>query len=175
VSEIPKDHEASLRAGSAVPYGWKPRTRAVGVFLSVKNNCGIQYWDEFELAFARQAERESKVLRYAVRPTSISGMLPFEYVPSFELSTSIGGMVVEISDFGTPVSDEEAHRVAAIRELLDGADIMFAQFSTYEVSRKKLFGRSRPLRPRTNDYWSRFLRAAAVGFWERCGAPGESL
>ena len=150
----------------AVPYGWKPRTGAVGLFLSDKNRCGIPFWDKFELAFARQAERTPKVLRYAVRPTSMLGMLPFVYVPCFELSTSFGEMVVEISDRGQPSCDEEIVRVTAIRKLLDASEIMFTQFSTDEVSRRKLFGRSRPLRPGTNDYWSRSERADVASFWK---------
>jgi len=70
-----------------------------------------------------------------------------------------------------PTSAEEAWRVAEIRELLDGSDILFAQLTTYEVSRRKIFGRSRPIRPRTNDYWSRLEQAAAASFWANFKSP----
>ena len=157
--------------GAAVPYGWKPRSGAVGLFPSAKNGADVPFWDEFELAFARQAERAPTVERYEARPTSMLGFLPFEYIPSFELSTVYGELVVEISKPGMPTSDEEAWRVAEIRELLDGSDIWFAQLTTYEVSRRKIFGRSRPLRTRTNNYWRRDDRAIAASFWEKFKSP----
>ena len=167
-------HPLTGNRGVAVPYGWKPRTGAVGMFPSAKNGCDMPFWDEFQLAFMRHAERAPMVEWYEARPTTMLGMLPFDYIPSFELATGRGEMVVEISEPGMPTSDEEAWRVAEIRELLDGSGIMFAQFSTFEVARRKLFGRSRPLRPRTNDYWSRLEQAAAASFWAQFKSSWQS-
>ena len=160
--------------GAAVRYGWKPRTGAVGMFPSAKNGCDVPFWNESELAFARQAERASTVERYEARPTSMLGFLPFEYIPSFELSTVYGEMVVEISESGMPTSEEEAWRVSKIRDSIEGTGIMFAQFTSFEASRRKLFGRSRPLRPRTNDYWARSQHAAVAWFWAQFKSPWKS-
>ncbi len=150
--------------GDAIPNGWKPRTAPAAIFPSAKNRCAVPVYDEFELAFARQAERSPMVEMYEARPC-LMGMFRFNYVPSFQVTLSFGYMLVEITPFGNPTDEGEARRAAAIREHLDDLEVMFAQFTTYEVSRRKLFGRSRPLRPRTNDYWLRARQAKAAALW----------
>ena len=182
MSEIDAHHEAETRrdivgspagvpgplkdaGGAAIPYGCKPLTAPAAIFPSAKNGCDVPVHDRFELAFARQAERSPMVEWYEARTTFLLGMLPFDYVPSFAVNLWFGSMVVEITELGMPSDEEEARRAATIRESLDGAGIMFAQFSTREVSRCKLLGRSRPLRPRTNDYWLRAEQARNAEFW----------
>ena len=83
---------------------------------SAQNGADGPFWDESELAFARQAERAATVERYEARPTSMLGFLLFEYIRSFELSMVCREMVVEISESGMPTSEEEAWRVSKIRD-----------------------------------------------------------
>ena len=149
---------------AAIPYGWKPRTAPVAIIPSEKNRCDVPVYDEFELAFARQAERSPMVELYEARPEMLCS-LPFDYVPSFQVTLSFGHMVVEITEAGMPTDEVEARRAVAIWEHLDDLEVMFAQFTTYKVSRCKLFGRSRPLRPRTNDYRLRANQAEAAALW----------
>ena len=150
--------------GDAISYGWKPRTAPTVILPSAKNRCDVPVYDEFELAFARQAERSPMVELYEARPC-LMGMFRFNYVPSFQVALSFGYMLVEITRFGNPTDEGEARRAAAIQEHLDDMDVMFAQFTTFEVSRCKLFGRSLPLRPRSNDYWLRAKQAEAAALW----------
>ena len=151
--------------GAAIPYGWKPRTDPAAIFPSAKNRCDVPVYDKFELAFARQAERSPMVELFEARPIDVIGLRPFAYVPSFEVTLGFGYMVVEITECGMPADKGEARRAAAIREYFADVGVMFAQFTTFEVSRRKLFGRSRPLRPWTNDYWLRAKQAEAAALW----------
>ncbi len=152
-------------------YGWKPMTGAAGEFFGLKNGGKVPFWDEFDLDFVRKAERAETVLRYSARPLCLLDTLSFQYVPSFEVSTTIGFMVVEISERGMPTSKDQANRAAELKKQFAAAGIMFAQFSTYEVSRRKIFARSRALRKQPNDDGSQARRARVNAFFASLGGP----
>ena len=83
--------------GTAVPYGWKPHTGAPGIFASVKNDRGVPFWDEFELAFPRQAERAPMVEWYEARPTT--NVLSYEERPDLLVLSYRGRKVFYVVDF----------------------------------------------------------------------------
>ncbi len=135
----------------AGPWSWKTRRNPIGVFHSAKSNRGIPFWDEYELTFARKAEGAQTVNCYESRPSGWAEWSATRYIPNFMLSTSIGLMAVEISEFGMPATAAEAERAELARDWFDEADVLFADFSRYEVMRRKLFARNRALRGQPND------------------------